>query len=1486
MIAICLGILHTHITAAHGALNSGSSVGRDHLDAKSSSLYHHFSVFPRTAEHQVCSVFDTSPATVRLGMTTQPPTDEGRSHVRPGVGDVKRLSAASEHASDLGELDLCLSEHISIPNHHSVLPTDKHPSPATDRVVTTVLPADPSVHVNQSIALEEIHLDNRYAESDFFPPHPIRESRRRGSMDANVLCVTDHSGSSDWSTLIEQDDAVISPKLTAGRTLSRQAEFLTSHSLGHTPHENGSSRQLINSRGNDADLKENDSDLRVIQPTADLSEINDTQQIQLANARDDGYVSALSQPLAHDKFSSVTALPHYHSLFGNLVTDSSLPKSLFINSVNSSTSVVLPTCPSIDQNVVLTTQVCEQQPSLLDTCVSVAGKVASQLDSSSSSVCELDKSIATNASNMGCPQPETEQQPSQPITPPTCQSLRKRCWSVSIPINLTLGNVPSGFYPHATLSALNCLMPSPNAEHTRFCLSLISMRGSAKSNSMARFIPPCLRNFLPGAFDFAISDRIATPRLRPSPSVAGECLKRPSACWFHSSTMALSSGASSVSDVSRSENSAPAGAVRPARLLNLESVHDIGVGLGANPNSLVLPSPSEQKSFDSLVKLPTDSAFSMDDPSVIPTHGYNSCPSSSHVSFTASPDATQIVAERPLIEADRSSPAGLMTIGPITECTVNDDESNRQSPPFPETNEDTITAHSRRRAKFLQLFLQRASLNQPRCTHLASQPSLGPTRGSIMEHWTKPDQLSQSINLLNMTSASWRLSEAHHSSSSFEARYLSETGAEPAGRESMRRLDVGTHSGSVDRRRTFAQDELLSNVKLANVRTIKKIHYLPRNYYSASGSKPRQAFFRNKGQTPSETEYDRINSDVGSEVDSSSGPEEIPIPTVIPNSPGTTKLNNWLTEVHDLAVRSGSLSVRPAAPNMTKEADQFGKRPSATKVRVSGRRPHGLSKRKHSLRPAKSLFTNRSSEGSTESRDTADAWMEQEQSSDSAQSDKHPVQPDVSLSNAEEMSKLAHNADSMSNGLWPETIEDHLFQSPQSPFPVHRRAPSEKHNYPPQVSGSFPAQWTPRPSSSMTDTVRCYVWEGDKLSKFSLTMLDIGCNVIRTVERQGISTDYVTLACVITVILPVLSAIFHLSSTRSSNQVGRLFVSNSNQSLFGSLFFPGTDPTSHGLVPTLNGPFADTLLAMHLRVLYVLVEKMLTFFGQPLRWLSVFLCANETSVLDHSTIWSAFTNLTTGRWLLNWLQAPDSQGRLVMLLGIPLRFNVYGAIFFLLCIAERTFQQRLLYAKYFFSLTSARRARKYRVPHFRLNKLRHIKCWLTLRSYLKKRGPQRSVEAIIAAAFYIVFVFGLALCSQLLSRKEESVFGELINWDILWLTLGIMLFLHRLIIVGTKITKKYRNFSILITEQINLYLSMEKKPHKKDELMSTFQVLRLAEGLLKEVDGPFRVCGWTVNPLVYNIFKLVLLSCFSSLLSETLGFKLKLYKLKLNAANW
>lgn len=78
--------------------------------------------------------------------------------------------------------------------------------------------------------------------------------------------------------------------------------------------------------------------------------------------------------------------------------------------------------------------------------------------------------------------------------------------------------------------------------------------------------------------------------------------------------------------------------------------------------------------------------------------------------------------------------------------------------------------------------------------------------------------------------------------------------------------------------------------------------------------------------------------------------------------------------------------------------------------------------------------------------------------------------------------------------------------------------------------------------------------------------------------------------------------------------------------------------------------------------------------------------------------------------------------KIVLFIDFMLRFSLTFLFFFLLAVAERTFKQRFLYAKLFSHLTSSRRARKSELPHFRLNKVRNIKTWLSVRSYLKVGG--------------------------------------------------------------------------------------------------------------------------------------------------------------------
>uniref|UniRef100_UPI00398EA5F1 protein PHTF2-like isoform X5 n=1 Tax=Pristiophorus japonicus TaxID=55135 RepID=UPI00398EA5F1 len=157
-----------------------------------------------------------------------------------------------------------------------------------------------------------------------------------------------------------------------------------------------------------------------------------------------------------------------------------------------------------------------------------------------------------------------------------------------------------------------------------------------------------------------------------------------------------------------------------------------------------------------------------------------------------------------------------------------------------------------------------------------------------------------------------------------------------------------------------------------------------------------------------------------------------------------------------------------------------------------------------------------------------------------------------------------------------------------------------------------------------------------------------------------------------------------------------------------------------------------------------------------------------------------------------------NQTIIMVALSFVVRACLMWIFFFMLCVAERTYKQRLLFAKLFGHLTSARRARKSEVPHFRLKKVQNIKIWLSLRSYLK----------------------------------------------------------------------------------INLYLKMEKKPNKKEELNLVNNVLKLATKLLKELDAPFRLYGLTMNPLLYNITQVVILSAVSGVISDLLGFNLKLWKIK------
>jgi len=221
--------------------------------------------------------------------------------------------------------------------------------------------------------------------------------------------------------------------------------------------------------------------------------------------------------------------------------------------------------------------------------------------------------------------------------------------------------------------------------------------------------------------------------------------------------------------------------------------------------------------------------------------------------------------------------------------------------------------------------------------------------------------------------------------------------------------------------------------------------------------------------------------------------------------------------------------------------------------------------------------------------------------------------------------------------------------------------------------------------------------------------------------------------------------------------------------------------------------------------------------------------------------------------------------------------------FVLLSVAERAFKRRFLTAKLFSHITSTRKSMKSRIPHFRLNKVRNIKAWLCVRAYLRKRGPQRSIDCIVSTAFMLTLIMVSWLCYQLLHEEENNPEINVTNCQVIFWCVASGIFLLRYMTLASKLNKKYRNLSVLLTEQINVYLKMELKPHKKEQLQLANNVLKLATDLLKELETPlaFKIHGLSANPFLYNVTKVLVLSAVSGVLSEMLGFKLKLYKVKI-----
>mmetsp|Transcript_9856 Transcript_9856/g.21471 ORF Transcript_9856/g.21471 Transcript_9856/m.21471 type:complete len:128 (+) Transcript_9856:2044-2427(+) len=119
------------------------------------------------------------------------------------------------------------------------------------------------------------------------------------------------------------------------------------------------------------------------------------------------------------------------------------------------------------------------------------------------------------------------------------------------------------------------------------------------------------------------------------------------------------------------------------------------------------------------------------------------------------------------------------------------------------------------------------------------------------------------------------------------------------------------------------------------------------------------------------------------------------------------------------------------------------------------------------------------------------------------------------------------------------------------------------------------------------------------------------------------------------------------------------------------------------------------------------------------------------------------------------------------------------------------------------------------------------------------------------------------------------------DWVLSASAMCLTTFMYRFIHLATRTKKKYETTKILYTEQLNLYIKIFSQPSNKEELVACNNMIKIAIKLLKEMEGSgknsYKVL--LLNPVIYNLFRITILSAIGTASSDFLGFKIRLWKL-------
>ncbi|KAJ7365651.1 homeodomain transcription factor [Desmophyllum pertusum] len=177
------------------------------------------------------------------------------------------------------------------------------------------------------------------------------------------------------------------------------------------------------------------------------------------------------------------------------------------------------------------------------------------------------------------------------------------------------------------------------------------------------------------------------------------------------------------------------------------------------------------------------------------------------------------------------------------------------------------------------------------------------------------------------------------------------------------------------------------------------------------------------------------------------------------------------------------------------------------------------------------------------------------------------------------------------------------------------------------------------------------------------------------------------------------------------------------------------------------------------------------------------------------------------------------RSRVIVVISMLERFSLSFSFFFLLCVAEKSYRERLPLCQIIWLANVVKEISQSGTSSLPSSQSAEYKDLAFTEISVKGEVPQRSVDMIVSSSFILGMILVILMCVQLIKGNEKERFlSILFNWEVSIWCLVLSVYVLRFMTLGSKINRNSQIHQDCSQNRSIFTCRWKKPPHKKEDL--------------------------------------------------------------------